>query len=182
MSEAEEVAKLQATTSCKERGRDTGRRARSVSARAGWMPGPRCSGPLSGIPLAWGVWKTLESADQDLLTLSDRRGDRLLPSRGASPIQSSASIQFKSIQRKAQGNFPMLRKCNLSRCHAARRRHASYRLGANDGSGDRHGKALENEADRRKAEDMKAKWSANKGKLKACRVEVKQKGLAGDDR
>jgi len=30
--------------------------------------------------------------------------------------------------------------------------------------------------------DMKAKWSANKGKLKACRKEVKTKGLAGDDR
>jgi beta-lactamase class A len=35
-------------------------------------------------------------------------------------------------------------------------------------------------ADRLK--DMKAKWSANKGKLKACRAEVKSKGLAGDDR
>ena len=33
-----------------------------------------------------------------------------------------------------------------------------------------------------KLKDMKAKWSANKGKLKACRAEVKQKGLAGDDR
>jgi hypothetical protein len=33
-----------------------------------------------------------------------------------------------------------------------------------------------------KLKDMKAKWSANKSKLKACRVEVKQKGLAGDDR
>jgi outer membrane lipoprotein-sorting protein len=30
--------------------------------------------------------------------------------------------------------------------------------------------------------DMKAKWSANKGKLKACRKDVKVKGLAGDDR
>ena len=29
---------------------------------------------------------------------------------------------------------------------------------------------------------MKAKWSANKGKLKVCRGEVKQKGLSGDDR
>ena len=29
---------------------------------------------------------------------------------------------------------------------------------------------------------MKAKWSANKPKLKACRAEVKAKGLAGDDR
>ncbi len=33
-----------------------------------------------------------------------------------------------------------------------------------------------------KLKDMKAKWSANKGKLKTCRAEVKQKGLAGDDR
>jgi len=33
-----------------------------------------------------------------------------------------------------------------------------------------------------KLKEMKAKWSANKTKLKACRVEVKQKGLAGDDR
>jgi hypothetical protein len=30
--------------------------------------------------------------------------------------------------------------------------------------------------------EMKAKWSANKPKLKACRKEVKSKGLAGDDR
>ncbi|MGY3443726.1 MULTISPECIES: hypothetical protein [unclassified Bradyrhizobium] len=33
-----------------------------------------------------------------------------------------------------------------------------------------------------KLKDMKAKWSANKPKLKACRKEVKQKGLTGDDR
>ena len=33
-----------------------------------------------------------------------------------------------------------------------------------------------------KLKDMKAKWSANKGKLKGCRKEVKAKGLAGDDR
>jgi hypothetical protein len=33
-----------------------------------------------------------------------------------------------------------------------------------------------------KLKDMQAKWSANKTKLKDCRVEVKQKGLAGDDR
>jgi hypothetical protein len=34
----------------------------------------------------------------------------------------------------------------------------------------------------RKLKEMKAKWSANKPKLKACRHEVKQKGLVGDDR
>ena len=33
-----------------------------------------------------------------------------------------------------------------------------------------------------KLKEMKARWSANKGKLKACRKEVKSKGLAGDDR
>ena len=33
-----------------------------------------------------------------------------------------------------------------------------------------------------KLKDMKARWSANKPKLKACRAEVKQKGLTGDDR
>jgi hypothetical protein len=33
-----------------------------------------------------------------------------------------------------------------------------------------------------KLKEMKAKWSANKGKLKVCRKEVKSKGLAGDDR
>ncbi|MCP3472216.1 hypothetical protein NLM33_18025 [Bradyrhizobium sp. CCGUVB1N3] len=33
-----------------------------------------------------------------------------------------------------------------------------------------------------KLKDMKAKWSANKPKLKTCRAEVKAKGLAGDDR
>jgi hypothetical protein len=33
-----------------------------------------------------------------------------------------------------------------------------------------------------KLKDMKAKWSANKGKYRACRVEVKRKGLVGDDR
>ena len=33
-----------------------------------------------------------------------------------------------------------------------------------------------------KLRDMKAKWSANKGKLRACRKEVKAKGLVGDDR
>ena len=33
-----------------------------------------------------------------------------------------------------------------------------------------------------KIKEMKAKWSANRPKLKACRREVKAKGLAGDDR
>ena len=33
-----------------------------------------------------------------------------------------------------------------------------------------------------KLKDMRAKWAANKPKLKACRAEVKAKGLAGDDR
>jgi hypothetical protein len=33
-----------------------------------------------------------------------------------------------------------------------------------------------------KLKDMKAKWSANKTRLTACRKEVKSKGLAGDDR
>jgi hypothetical protein len=30
--------------------------------------------------------------------------------------------------------------------------------------------------------EMRANWSQNKGKLKACRKDVKSKGLAGDDR
>jgi hypothetical protein len=33
-----------------------------------------------------------------------------------------------------------------------------------------------------KLKEMKTKWSANKGKLKACRGEVRAKGLVGDDR
>lgn len=33
-----------------------------------------------------------------------------------------------------------------------------------------------------KLKEMKAKWSANKPKLKACRAEVRAKGLIGDDR
>ncbi|MCK1396219.1 hypothetical protein [Bradyrhizobium sp. 1] len=33
-----------------------------------------------------------------------------------------------------------------------------------------------------KLKDMKAKWSANKPKLKTCRADVKSKGLIGDDR
>ena len=33
-----------------------------------------------------------------------------------------------------------------------------------------------------KLKEMKANWAANKPKLKACRAEVKAKGLAGDDR
>jgi len=33
-----------------------------------------------------------------------------------------------------------------------------------------------------KLTEMRAKWSANKPKLKACRRDVKAKGLIGDDR
>jgi hypothetical protein len=33
-----------------------------------------------------------------------------------------------------------------------------------------------------KLKEMKAKWQANKGKLRACRKEVKAKGLVGDER
>ncbi len=33
-----------------------------------------------------------------------------------------------------------------------------------------------------KLKEMKAKWSANRPKLKACRAQVRAKGLIGDDR
>ena len=33
-----------------------------------------------------------------------------------------------------------------------------------------------------KLNEMRAKWGANKPKLKACRQDVKAKGLTGDDR
>jgi hypothetical protein len=33
-----------------------------------------------------------------------------------------------------------------------------------------------------KLKEMRARWSANKPKFKACRAEVKSKGLIGDDR
>ena len=33
-----------------------------------------------------------------------------------------------------------------------------------------------------KLKEMKATWAQNKPRLKACRAEVKAKGLAGDDR
>jgi hypothetical protein len=33
-----------------------------------------------------------------------------------------------------------------------------------------------------KLKEMKAKWSANRPKLRACRKEVRVKGLTGDDR
>ena len=33
-----------------------------------------------------------------------------------------------------------------------------------------------------KLKAMKAKWNENKGKLRACRKEVKAQGLVGDDR
>ena len=33
-----------------------------------------------------------------------------------------------------------------------------------------------------KIKEMKAKWSANKPKMKACRKEAKAKGIVGDDR
>ncbi len=33
-----------------------------------------------------------------------------------------------------------------------------------------------------KLKDMKAKWSQNKDKLRACRKDVRAKGLEGDDR
>ena len=35
---------------------------------------------------------------------------------------------------------------------------------------------------REKIKDMRAKWKANRPKLKACRADVKKKGLTGDDR
>jgi hypothetical protein len=35
---------------------------------------------------------------------------------------------------------------------------------------------------REKLRDMRAKWQANKPKLKTCRAESRKKGLAGDDR
>ena len=35
---------------------------------------------------------------------------------------------------------------------------------------------------KQKLSEMRAKWKANKPKLKACRTEVRKKGLTGDDR
>jgi hypothetical protein len=35
---------------------------------------------------------------------------------------------------------------------------------------------------KQKLSEMRARWKANKPKLKACRTEVRKKGLTGDDR
>ena len=35
---------------------------------------------------------------------------------------------------------------------------------------------------KQKLSEMRAKWSANKPKLKACRADARKKGLDGDDR
>jgi hypothetical protein len=35
---------------------------------------------------------------------------------------------------------------------------------------------------KQKLSEMRAKWKANKPKLKACRTQVRKKGLTGDDR
>jgi hypothetical protein len=71
----------------------------------------------------------------------------------------------------------------LSRRHAACRGQPAYGFGPDHGSRVSAGRqTFENEADDGELKEMKAKWSANKPKLKACRKEVKSKGLAGDDR
>jgi hypothetical protein len=89
-----------------------------------------------------------------------------------------------SINQRIQGDFHASDQC-LSCRPAARRGQLGCGFGP-DGragsDGSRRRKAFENEADGRQAEEMKAHWSANKGKLAVCRKEVKSKGLAGDDR
>jgi hypothetical protein len=68
-------------------------------------------------------------------------------------------------------------------CHTACRRQPSYGFSPDHGSGtSRRRKDFKNEAAAEMLKEMKAKWSANKGKLKECRKEVRSKGLAGDDR
>jgi hypothetical protein len=114
--------------------------------------------------------------DQDLLIAADRRGTPVAPC-GLSPL--------RSIKEMKPGGISMLR---ISICLAAmllvvgslHTASAQTAAPATPPTPAAKPSKMKLTADRLK--EMKAKWSANKGKLAVCRKEVKSKGLAGDDR
>jgi hypothetical protein len=73
----------------------------------------------------------------------------------------------------------MLRK---SVCFAALLLAAGALHGASAQTANNEAKPSKMKLTTEKLKEMKAKWSANRPKLKVCRKEVKAKGLAGDDR
>jgi hypothetical protein len=110
---------------------------------------------------------------------------------GREPFSSPAAPSF-SVQsnEKDQGKFPMLRTGTClaamllvaGSLHTASAQTAAPAPAATAPAAAAPAKPSRMKLTADKLKDMRAKWSANKGKLKACRAEVKSKGLAGDDR
>src|SRR5690242_9228794 len=97
-----------------------------------------------------------------------RRGTDL-PSHGASPFHSmSFLINVFAIQRKDQGNFPMLRTatCLAAMLLVAGTLHTASAQTAAPAPAAAKPSKMKLTAE--KLKDMKAKWTANKGKLKTC--------------
>jgi len=95
---------------------------------------------------------------------------------------ASRSVRFIN-QKWDQRDFHVPHQC-LACCFAARRKlpHRVSPEQHNSSPRSERGEAVEAETHDGKAEGDRAKWIANKPKLKACRAEVKAKGLIGDDR
>ena len=89
------------------------------------------------------------------------------------PLIPELLVQFDKVKFLRGG------RCLLCR-HASRCGQSLDRVGAKTAPAD--AKPAKTKLTMQKLKEMKAKWSANRPKLKACRKEVKAKGLAGDDR
>jgi hypothetical protein len=114
---------------------------------------------------------------QDSLIFADDRGTALLPSRDLWPLQSIKENQTGgSMLRTSVCLAAMLLVAGA--LHTASAQTAAPAATPAPAAA----KPSKMKLTAEKLKDMKAKWSANKGKLAVCRKEVKSKGLAGDDR
>jgi hypothetical protein len=105
--------------------------------------------------------------------------------RGTPTVAGPAAFAFASNQRNHVGGNPMLRTsvCLAAMLLVAGALHtASAQTAAPAATPTPAAKPSKMKLTADRLKEMKAKWSANKGKLAVCRKEVKSKGLAGDDR
>jgi hypothetical protein len=120
---------------------------------------------------------------QDLLIANHRRGTAKCSSRALAPFQSKKiRPEGISMLRTSLCLAAVLLVAGALHTASAQTTPAPAATPAPSATPAPAAKPSKMKLTAEKLKDMKAKWSANKGKLKTCRAEVKSKGLAGDDR
>ena len=177
---AEEVAKLQAASAKSDAAIQHGR---SASAKAVWTLRAAAFWAFVGIPLAWGVWKTLESAARSLIVAPITAG--CAPAKIArAPARVASIINQNNQSKKLPTEDSHASYFCSSRCLAPGRGQPRWRLGAvvkpgascNDRESRVIRQAFANETNRRKAEGDEGQVACEQGQAQGLSQRGEAKG------